>query len=93
LGVPFGFDFFSLSFLQKALDEDVHHVDELSRLGDVHVSFGSSFNVLFKSLPIYSIVLPFSQVFKTNLPLSIWFSQEFLKSFWARIILNALKIP
>jgi hypothetical protein len=43
LGVPFGFDYFSLSFLQKALDENVHHVDELLRLGDVHVAFGILF--------------------------------------------------
>jgi hypothetical protein len=43
LGVPFGFDCFSLSFLQKVLNENVHHVDELSRLGDVHVAFGVLF--------------------------------------------------
>jgi hypothetical protein len=43
LGIPFGFDYFSLSFLQKALNENVHHVDELLRLRDVHIAFGILF--------------------------------------------------
>jgi hypothetical protein len=35
LGFPFGFVAFSSSFLQDVLDEDVCHVNALSKLGDV----------------------------------------------------------
>ncbi len=39
MGFPFGYMLFSSSILQDVLDEDVHHVDVLPRLGDVHVAF------------------------------------------------------
>jgi hypothetical protein len=40
MGVLFGSNSFSSSFLQKALDENVHHVGVLPRLRDVQVTFG-----------------------------------------------------
>jgi hypothetical protein len=43
MGFRFGFELFFSSILQDALNEDVHHVDVLSRLGDVHVAFGILF--------------------------------------------------
>ncbi len=39
LGIPFIFISFSLSFLQDTWDEDVRHVDALSRLRDVQITF------------------------------------------------------
>jgi hypothetical protein len=41
--IPFGFGSFFSYFLLKALDEDVHHVNALPRLGDVHATFGILF--------------------------------------------------
>jgi hypothetical protein len=40
LDTLFGSIFFTSSFLQDALDEDVHHVDVFLRLGDVQIVFG-----------------------------------------------------
>jgi hypothetical protein len=40
LGIPFGFASFSSSFIQKALDEDVHHGNALPKLGDILMIFG-----------------------------------------------------
>ncbi len=39
LGVPLGFFSFTSSFLQDALDNDVHYIHALHRLGDVKVAF------------------------------------------------------
>jgi hypothetical protein len=39
MGILFGFSFFLSSFLQKALNEDVHHANVLLRLEDVQVAF------------------------------------------------------
>jgi hypothetical protein len=39
MGILFGFSYFLSSFLQKDLDEDVHHANVLSRLRDVQVAF------------------------------------------------------
>jgi hypothetical protein len=56
LGIPFRFISFDLSFLQDTLDEDVHHVDALSRLGDVQLTF----EILFQFLPKKLICFVFS---------------------------------
>jgi hypothetical protein len=40
LDTSFGSTFFTSSFLQDALDEDVHHVDVLLKLGDIQIVFG-----------------------------------------------------
>jgi hypothetical protein len=40
LGVPLGIITFTPSFIKKALQQDVRHVDLLFRMGDVQVGFG-----------------------------------------------------
>jgi hypothetical protein len=45
LGVPFGFASFISSFLQDVLNEDVHHVNALSKLKDVQVIFWDHFSM------------------------------------------------
>jgi hypothetical protein len=63
LGVPFGFASFVSSFLQNMSNEDVHHINALSKLKDVQVVFEiifqcftqkpSSLLYLFLSLPTF----------------------------------------
>jgi hypothetical protein len=43
LGVPFGFASFVSSFLQGMSNEDIHHINALSKLKDVQVVFGIIF--------------------------------------------------
>jgi hypothetical protein len=67
MGVLFGSNCFSSSFLQEALDEDVHHVGALPTLRDVQVTIGIFFSgVLLKHLLISSILSFIVQVFKVN---------------------------
>jgi hypothetical protein len=67
MGVLFGSNCFSSSFLQEALDEDVHLVGALPRLKDVQVTIGIFFsNVLLKHLLISRILSLIFQVFKVN---------------------------
>jgi hypothetical protein len=40
LGVPLGIINFTSSFIKKALQKDVRHVDLFPRMGDVQVAFG-----------------------------------------------------
>jgi hypothetical protein len=62
LGVPLGFFSFTSSFLQDALDDDVHYIHTLPRLGDVMVAFeilvhyfDKRFNYVFHYSPHFKI--------------------------------------
>jgi hypothetical protein len=55
LGVLVGFGSFSSSILQKALGEDVHHVDVLLKLWDIQVMYRF---FLFKGFFICCLVFP-----------------------------------
>jgi hypothetical protein len=51
LGIHFGStSFVSSSFLQAALEKDVHHIEVLPRLGDVQVTFGIFFQCFAQRL-------------------------------------------
>ncbi len=83
LGVLFTTDSFTSSFVQDTLDQDVHHVNVLSRLKDVQVVFGFFFGVSPKNLLICSI--PWSyQSFGTSLP----FLHNLHVSFWETFLDN-----
>ncbi len=65
LGIPFSYGSFFSSFLEKVLDEDVHHVDALPRLRD---NIWNPF-LVFCSNAFLSILL---------FPLSFGFLNEFV---------------
>lgn len=63
LDASFGFVFFISSFLQDALDEDVHHVDVLLKLGDVQIIFGMHISSCFAHIPfIYFVPSPLTNL-------------------------------
>jgi hypothetical protein len=71
LGVPFGFVFFTSSFMKEALGKDVRHANVFLNLGDVYVTFGILFRCFaYKPSFLLCCFLSF-QVFEINLPFFI----------------------
>lgn len=89
--VHFGFVSFSFSFFQYTLDEDIRHVNALSRLGKVQGVFMIFFNVLHKTFLICFVFFCLFRTFNTSsFPLTQT-SCKFSKDFQAHVLFSVHK--